>query len=133
MSETDLNVLIRTMSPRLHAGLFAFVSVPRDAGSIQPGIIVPVMTFQEAEGMTLIAPAEQISAAGLVAGFTARMITLEIHSSLEAVGFLAAITPRLAAAGIAVNAVSAFHHDHLFVVEARADETMTILRAMAET
>jgi hypothetical protein len=130
MSETDLTVLIRTMSPRLFPGLFAFVSVPH--GDIIPPGIVPVMTFREAEGTTLIAPSEQVAATGLPAGFTARMITLEIHSSLEAVGFLAAITARLAAAGIAVNAVSAFHHDHLFVAKAQADAAMAILRAMAE-
>ena len=43
------------------------------------------------------------------------MITLDVHSSLESVGFLAAVSARLAAAGIPCNAVSAFHHDHLFV------------------
>jgi hypothetical protein len=89
------------------------------------------MTFREAEGMTLIVPRDQATAAGLPAAFPSRMITLEIASSLEAVGFLAAITAGLAEAGIAVNPVSAFHHDHLFVPEARAEEAMTILRAMA--
>ncbi|SDB45889.1 ACT domain-containing protein [Desulfonatronum thiosulfatophilum] len=42
-------------------------------------------------------------------------ITLEVRSLLTAVGFLALITARLARAGISVNPVSAFHHDHLFV------------------
>ena len=55
---------------------------------------------------------------------------LEIHSSLEAVGFLAAILPPLAAAGIGVNPVSAFHHDHLFVPEQRAAEALAILEAL---
>ena len=44
--------------------------------------------------------------------FASRLITLTVRSSLEAVGLLAAITARLADAGISVNAVSAFHHDH---------------------
>jgi hypothetical protein len=59
------------------------------------------------------------------------MITLEIHSSLEAVGFLAAITARLAEAGMGVNPVSAFHHDHLFVPAERAAEALRILEAVA--
>ena len=54
-----------------------------------------------------------------------------MHSSLEAVGFLARITTKLAAHGISVNAVSAFYHDHLFVPTARADEALTLLRELA--
>ena len=60
------------------------------------------------------------------------MITLTVHSALDAVGFLAAITARLAEAGISVNAVSAFHHDHLFVPVDRADEAMALLQNMSE-
>jgi hypothetical protein len=59
------------------------------------------------------------------------MVTLTVHSALDAVGFLAAITTRLAAAGISVNAVSAFFHDHLFVPVGRAEETVEILCRMA--
>ena len=55
------------------------------------------------------------------------MITLTVHSSLEAVGFLGAIATQLAAAGISVNPVSAFYHDHLFVPEGRTEEAMQVL------
>jgi uncharacterized protein len=48
------------------------------------------------------------------------------------VGFLAAITARLATAGISVNAVSAFHHDHLFVPADRADDAMVLLQEMSK-
>lgn len=59
------------------------------------------------------------------------MITLTVHSSLEAVGFLAVITRHLAQHSISVNAVSAYHHDHLFVPVHRADEAMRLLGDMA--
>jgi len=49
------------------------------------------------------------------------------------VGFLAAVTSRLTEAGISVNAISAFYHDHLFVPADRADEAMAILQGMAKT
>jgi hypothetical protein len=126
MAETDLETLIRAMSPRLMPGLFVFATV-----TAVPAAIAPLMSFREAEGITLILPRDQAEAAGLAWDFPCRMITLQIASSLDAVGFLAAITGRLAAAGIPVNPVSAFHHDHLFVPEARADEAMAILAAMA--
>jgi hypothetical protein len=41
------------------------------------------------------------------------------------------MTARLADAGIGVNAVSAFYHDHLFVPEDRADEALTLLQKMS--
>ena len=129
MSETNLSSLIKSMKPRLNPGVFVFVTIP--PGTAIPGGVAPIMMFQEAEGLTLIAHREQAGAAGLAQGFPSRMITLDVHSSLEAVGFLAVVTARLAEAGIAVNPVSAFHHDHLFVPEARADEAMAILGAMA--
>jgi uncharacterized protein len=127
--ESDLSTLIRTMSPCLGPEIYVFLSIP--SGNPIPGGIVPVMMFREAEGLTLVAPREQAEAAGLVGSFPSRMITLTVASALEAVGFLAAITMRLAEAGIAVNPVSAFYHDHLFIPEMRAEEAMTILKAMA--
>ncbi|WP_414640799.1 ACT domain-containing protein [Archangium sp.] len=59
------------------------------------------------------------------------MLTLSVHSSLEAVGFLAAVTTRLAARGISVNPVSAYFHDHLFVPSARATESLALLAGLA--
>ena len=59
------------------------------------------------------------------------MVTLTVHSALDAVGFLAAVTARLAAAGISVNAVFAFFHDHLFVPAGQAEETVETLCLMA--
>jgi hypothetical protein len=73
------------------------------------------MSFMEAEGMTLILHQHEAESLGLEFAYRCRMITLNVHSSLDAVGFLAVITKKLAAAGISVNPVSGFHHDHLFV------------------
>jgi hypothetical protein len=128
MAETAPATLIRAMSPRLLPGVFVFTTV-----KTVPAGIDPLMTFREAEGITLILPREEAESAGLPSTFPARMITLEIHSSLDAVGFLAAITARLAAADIPVNPVSGFHHDHLFVPEERAEEALAILLTMASS
>jgi len=126
MAETDLATLIRAMSPRLDPGIFVFATV-----KVEPAGLAPLMTFREAEGITLILPRGEAEAAGLPFTFPARMITLEIQSSLDAVGFLAAITRKLADSGIPVNPVSGFYHDHLFVPEGRAEEATAILTGMA--
>ena len=128
--ETDLKKLLATMTPELLAGVHVFVALP--TGVPVPGTLDPVMLFREREGTTLIALEDQARAAGLDGVFPSRMITLNIHSSLEAVGFLAAITARLASAGMGVNPVSAFYHDHLFVPADRAEEALELLRQLAE-
>jgi len=60
------------------------------------------------------------------------MITLNIHSSLEAVGFLAVITTHLAKLDIGVNPVSGFYHDHLFIPEDKASVVMVALAELSQ-
>ena len=125
MAETDLDKLIAGMTPVLAPDVYVFTT------SKTPPDIPAIMRFEEAEGVTLIVTRDTAEAAGLSYEFPSRMITLSIHSSLEAVGFMAAIATRLAAEDMGVNPVAGFHHDHIFVPEDRADDAMRILRAMA--
>ncbi len=127
--ETDLKTLLASMTPELLDGIYVFATLA--PGVLQAKGLDPVMVFREREGTTLIVTEDAARAAGLAASFRCRMITLNIHSSLDAVGFLAAITARLAAAGMGVNPVSAFYHDHLFVPADRVEEAMELLRQLA--
>jgi hypothetical protein len=127
--EINLQKLLASMTPRLHPEVYVFTTLP--PGAPLPKGLVPVMRFIEREGTTLILAESHAKAAGFLGTFRCRMITLDIHSSLEAVGFLAAITTRLAAAGMGVNPVSAFYHDHLFVPAERAEEALAILHKLA--
>jgi len=127
--ETDLHKLLGSMSPELLPGVHVFSTLP--SGAPRPAGIDPVMIFREREGETLILREDEARAAGLSFAFPSRMITLNVHSSLDAVGFLAAVTAWLAAAGMGVNPVSAYFHDHLFVPADRAEEAMAILHALA--
>ena len=55
-----------------------------------------------------------------------------MHSSLEAVGLTAALSKRLADAGISANMIAALHHDHLFVPWDRRDEALAALRGLQQ-
>jgi hypothetical protein len=125
---TDLKQLLGAMSPELAPGVFVFATLR--PGAPRPGGIDPIMSFREREGETLILREDEARAAGLSATFPSRMITLNVHSSLDAVGFLAAIAGRLAAAGMGVNPVAGYFHDHLFVPADRATDAMAILAAI---
>jgi len=126
--ECDLDTLLRTLTATLVEGTYVFATVA--PGTVPPSL-TPRMTFAEAEGTTLILLREEAEAHGIAHDFPCRMITLDVHSSLEAVGFIARIATELARAGMGVNPVSGFHHDHLFVPDGREGEALRILERIA--
>lgn len=129
-SEANLSVLLKSMQPILREGDYVFCTVKQFDHAQD---LKPIGLFYEPEGLTLILPRQQADAAGLPYTSVFRMITLSVHSSLEAVGFLAAIASQLAANGISVNPVSAYYHDHLFIPAARANQAMQLLQELSRT
>ncbi len=124
----DLQQLLANMEPELHDGEFVFCTVAK--GNIADHArLNPLGMFREAEGLTLILPRETAEREGL-AGAPMRMITLTVHSSLEAVGLTAAFSTRLAREGIGANVVAAFHHDHIFVPAADTERALAALKAL---
>lgn len=127
--ERDLAYLLRSIRPVLHAPIYRFATLP--PGGRWPDGLQPILQFREAEGITVVVERAAAEAVGLPSVFSCRLITLEVHSALDAVGFLAAVTTRLAKHGIGVNPVAAFHHDHLFVPEEHAEAAMHALLDLA--
>lgn len=124
----DLHDLCRRMTPSMVEGVFVYCSF----GDFRlPQGLEPICTFHEDEGLTAIVSMTQAEASGVPYTFPCRLITLAVHSSLDAVGFLACITDRLAREGIACNAVAGYHHDHLFVPQSRAEVALQVLRGLA--
>jgi len=126
--ETNLDRLIRSMSADLVDGVYVFATIP---GSDIPHGLSPRMVFHEAEGTTLILLKSEAEAHELAYEFPCRMITLNIHSSLDAVGFMALIANALAERGMGLNPVSGFYHDHLFVPKDRAEGAMQALAELS--
>ncbi|MFK7834761.1 MAG: ACT domain-containing protein [Sulfitobacter sp.] len=127
--ETDLKTLLRSLSAELHPDTFVFATIRvRDV----PAGLRPMMVFQESEGTTLVLTKAEAEAHGMPHEFPCRMITLNIHSSLDAVGFIAHIASVLAAHDMGVNPVSGFYHDHLFVPEGKQEQAMQLLSGIAE-
>lgn len=126
---SDLDELLKNMAPELHDEKYAICALPE-------GIFVskgsPIMAFPEEEGVTLIMLEEEADRdKRLKRSKPQAMITLKVFSDLEAVGFLAKITSVLAAEGISVNVVSAYHHDYLFVPWEKRHKAMKALESLA--
>lgn len=123
--ETNLEILLRTLEPSLRDEDFAFCTLPEsDLADLS---FRPLCTFVEKEGVTVICTKEEAAQNDLKSTFPCRMITLTVHSSLDAVGLTAAVATKLAEAGISANVVAAYYHDHVFVPADKADQAMKIL------
>ena len=125
----DLNVLLSNMPPRIDEGEFVFVSME---GSVYGAgcELSPIAACVEDEGLALVVSKERAEASELQYTGVFKRISLQVHSSLQAVGLTAAVAAALAARQISVNVVAGFYHDHLFVPILRAEEAMQILKAM---
>lgn len=87
--------------------------------------------FAEDEGTSLILPDEVAQDLGFPVEMPMSRITLSVHSALDGVGLTAAVASALAAAHIPCNVVAAYHHDHVFVPEELAGDTVAILQDVA--
>jgi hypothetical protein len=126
--ETDLTKLLGHMNPELNPGEYFFCVCESMAAAIKRE---PVGMFQEREGVSAILPKDQVNEAGLRHSNGMAWITLNVHSSLEAVGLTAAISAALTGANISCNVVAGYYHDHLFVPVNEASRAMRVLEILA--
>ena len=128
--EKNLANLIKSMAPVLQPQEYVFLTF---AGA-QYGDrleLNPVAAFAETEGLTLVVPKRSAVKHDLEYNGVFRCITLQVHSSLEAVGLTAAFATQLGSHNISANVIAGFYHDHIFVSVADANRAMTALNELA--
>ena len=113
------------LKPQLADEEHGFATIAQGQG--WPRGLVPVATFAEVEGASVIAQAALLDAVGLDHDGGWAKITLGYESRLDGIGLTARVFDALASAGIACNVVAAFYHDHLFVPWDRRKDAMDIL------
>lgn len=126
---TDLEALITNMEPVLNEGEYVFATVPNTASIPRESTVCEI---KEKEGLTVVVSKEDAVALGLPFEYVASWITLNIHSSLEAVGLTAAFSSALAQNNISCNVIAGYYHDHIFVDKKDKDKAVKVLRAMSE-
>ena len=126
----DLATLVKNMRPILSRDTFVFVTL-MDSSLLEN--VTPRCLFHEEEGLSAIITRTDAEALSLENLTAYRMITLSVNSDLLAVGFLATITSLLANEDIPCNAVSAFHHDYLFVPEHAAIQSIRLLEQLMKS
>ncbi len=127
VGKTKLSELLSEMDPILNPGSFVFVSVPNGT---KINLAEIVGSFAESEGTTLIVPKTYADGNDFNYTFEAAWITLQVHSSLQAVGLTAAVAKVLAEHDISCNVVAAYHHDHIFVGKQDAERALELLKGL---
>ena len=127
-----LSQLLTALSPQLDEGKYVFCSLNKNNLS-NCLALQPLAMFRENEGISLIldkttADEQQITYQAIFS-----RITLQLHSSLEAVGLTAAVTTQLTRQNISANVVAGYYHDHIFVPEERAREALHLLTDLTNT
>lgn len=134
VGETSLKSLLASLKVTLHPTIYVFATIPHD--QLVPPFPIPyyeiLMLFREEEGVTVIISLEEAKKHSFEYFYLCKRITLDVHSSLEAVGFMEVVASCLAKAGLSSNPVSAFYHDHLFVKPEEAEEAVVLLRGLAQ-
>ena len=129
-AETNLATLIRNLEPRTLPATYVFCSVEdADYGALSH--TSPLSSFAEPEGLTLVLTRESADEESLAYEGTFRCISLQVQSSLEAVGLTAAVTGELAAHDISANVIAGYHHDHIFVPSHQAESALRLLENMS--
>lgn len=127
--ELSLSKLLSTLTTTLHSTIYVFATFTESAKL--PLFSETQMLFKESEGVTAIVGREYAEAHNIEHFFPCKMISLNVTSSLEAVGFMAVIATKLAAKGIGCNPVSGFYHDHIFVPLGKEDESVEVIAKVA--
>lgn len=116
------------MKPMLHQGEYVFCSVSDVAGIDRTATICE---FKEREGTTLVLERAKADALHLNYDYVSAWITLEVHSSLDAVGLTASVSKVLAQHAISCNVIAGYYHDHIFVNHSDAEMALTLLRQLS--
>ncbi|MDB2656903.1 ACT domain-containing protein [Crocinitomicaceae bacterium] len=121
---SNISEILKNMTPRLNEGEYVFVTVQcLDEIPLQEVICF----FREKEGVTIIIEKSKADSLKLKYTYTAAWITLNVHSSLNAVGLTAAFSNELANNGLSCNVVAGYYHDHIFVEYQDANRALEVL------
>lgn len=129
--EKELAKLIASMEPVLLPQEYVFATFKTSSYQLLEQLN-PIGTFLEKEGMSVIIEKHMADKHETPYSGVFKCITLNVHSSLDAVGLTAAISTKLTQSNISANVVAGYYHDHIFVNVADAKRAIADLYALAK-
>lgn len=126
--EIDLQKLLANLSPVLDSREYVFCTFKdRIYGDYTE--LKPIASFLEPEGLTLVLAKHRADKQGISYEGAFSCISLNVHSSLAAVGLTAAVSTLLAEHDISANMIAGYFHDHIFVNRDNAQRALVLLQS----
>lgn len=129
--EKNLIKLISSMEPVLGDDEYVFATLDTYDYK-QLALLEPISTFQEKEGLTVILTKEKANKFNISYSGVFKCITLNVYSSLDAVGLTAAVATKLTQSNISANVVAAYYHDHVFIADKDAEQALIKLNELTQ-
>jgi hypothetical protein len=129
--EKNLEKLIASMAPNLSDIEYVFGLVAT-ANYEQIALLEPKGTLHEKEGITVILEKQQADESNIAYSGVFKCITLNVHSSLDAVGLTAAVATKLTKSNISANVIAAYYHDHIFIKSHDAGKALSALNELVK-
>lgn len=123
---TDLQQLLSEMRVSIREPTYCLVSLASPSSELRDSAAAVIV---EQEAVTLVITTEEAEANGLPYEFPAAWLTLDVHSSLHAVGLTAAVARMLTDEGIPCNVLAGFYHDHLLVPAGKGHQVKAVLES----
>lgn len=140
--ETSLTNLLQTLTVTISPQTYTFITLPphSNPSNLHPRTPIQMLFREPTEDQwTMIIDStssdtlREFQVPGSETSPTAwKMLTLNVQSSLDAVGFMAVVAKALADVGVSANVVAAYLHDHIFVQADRAEAAKAAIEKVAE-
>ena len=128
--QTDLSEVLKALTVSCDDVSYGFVSVENTQFKFEEGMLG---TFQEKEGVTIIATNEYLAKNGLQSEALFAKLTVDVETSLQMVGLTAVLSTTLAKNGISANVVAGYFHDYIFVQYDLRQKALETLNSLKET
>ena len=126
----EIDVLLGAMNAELRGGDYVFCTTNSAVLDDSVLRLNPIGFFREQEGISLIIEKTDADKFGIAYDSIYSLISLTVHSSLDAVGLTSAIAGKLAAENISANVVAAYYHDHIFVQKEKAEKALEAIKEL---
>ena len=127
--KTELKDILEKLNPKKNPGIYVYTRLDDNLSIPLEEVL---FCFRENEGNTYVLKKEKADIFKLSYHQLFSWITLDVHTSLNAVGLTSTISNALSRHGIPCNMVAAYTHDHLFVPDHLSENALQILHDLTK-